>query len=169
MLTVQDIEEELSYAYLHAVASKAGLAVQRVTRDKGIDVQVLAEGRLSKKAKWASPRIDVQLKACCTVKVSHTAATFSYDLKRKNYDDLRLPTAVPRILVLLVLPSQRKLWVSHSEKHLISRDCAYWVNLRNEPSTTNRATKRIVVPRSNTVTPTSLKRLLRRAGEQGHL
>jgi len=49
MMTTQNIESELSYAYLHAVCSKAGLSCKYGDRHDdgaGIDAEIIYRGEL---------------------------------------------------------------------------------------------------------------------------
>jgi hypothetical protein len=67
MLTDQNIEAELSYAYLHAVASRAGFACEYTTRhmdSAAVDAIVREEGRfLATDSELGSFELYVQLKA----------------------------------------------------------------------------------------------------------
>src|SRR3990167_8400445 len=64
MLSVNDIKEQLSYAYIHAVASRAGFAYEKTTIDRdSIDTSIKAKGMLCPESVFTSPSIDVQAKA----------------------------------------------------------------------------------------------------------
>ena len=67
MLTDQNIEAELSYAYLHAIASRAGFACEYTTRhmdSAAVDAIVREEGRfLAPNSELGSFELYVQLKA----------------------------------------------------------------------------------------------------------
>lgn len=64
MLSENDIKEELSYAYVHAVAARASFACERISKDRdSIDVTIRAQGRLHEESIFLSPSIDLQLKA----------------------------------------------------------------------------------------------------------
>jgi len=66
MLTTQNIEAELSYAYLHAVASRAGIICERTGRgsdDAGVDAVLRVKGQLAEDSRLTSFTVDVQLKA----------------------------------------------------------------------------------------------------------
>src|SRR5882672_4172606 len=64
MLTENDIKEELSYAYVHAVASRAGFGWDRISKDRGsVDVVISADGGFPDDAVVQHAVIQVQLKA----------------------------------------------------------------------------------------------------------
>ena len=49
-MTIQNIESELSYAYLHAICSKAGLSCKQGDRHDdgaGVDAEVIYRGELN--------------------------------------------------------------------------------------------------------------------------
>lgn len=65
-MTPQDIEAELSYAYLHAVASRAGVACQAVTRthdNLGIDAMLCMAADFGEGAVLTEVALHIQLKA----------------------------------------------------------------------------------------------------------
>lgn len=106
----QEIEAELSYAYLHAVASRAGVACQWCSRsfdNEGIDAQVKAVRDFGPDAKLTELTVELQLKA--TVKQpSEKEGRFAYYLADiGRYNKLRARTVVPpRLLVVLFLPKE---------------------------------------------------------------
>ncbi|NLZ59725.1 MAG: DUF4365 domain-containing protein [Lentisphaerae bacterium] len=62
----QDIESELSYAYLYAVAAKAGFACQvsdRLSDNHGIDATVRVFEKMSQDSVLTDFSMDLQLKA----------------------------------------------------------------------------------------------------------
>ncbi len=102
-------QAEFSLAYVHAIASAAGVAchVMRVDID-GIDVLLVGD---SSEGAVRFPKLDVQIK-------SWTGAVqdgdyLRYPLKVENYDVLRLPNDrvyTPAILVLVVMPPSQADW-----------------------------------------------------------
>ena len=65
MLTGEQIKAELSYAYLHAVASRAGFECGHGPRNDmdSVDALVQARGQLTADSTLFSPRLEFQLKA----------------------------------------------------------------------------------------------------------
>src|SRR5438132_479349 len=67
MLTSQNVEAELSYAYLHTVASKAGFSCEYRNRHldgAGVDATITEDGRkLAEDSILPSFAVDVQVKA----------------------------------------------------------------------------------------------------------
>lgn len=162
MLSENDIKEELSYSYVHAVASHAGFSCERIEKDRdSVDLTIRAKGMLEEDSILASPRLDLQLKATCVPQVEDEQIDF--DLKMKNYDELRQPTGVPRLLVLLALPEAREDWLSFDRKELISRRCCYWHSLVEEPDVDNEHQCRIKIDRRQVFSPRQLRQLLTRA------
>lgn len=74
---------------------------------------------------------------------------YRYALKRRNYDLLRGPTQVPRLLVVLALPEDAADWLHISSEELIMRRCAYWVSLAGAPETDNTTSVTVSVPAQN--------------------
>lgn len=159
MLSENDIKEELSYAYVHAVASHAGFSCERVFKDRdSIDVTIRAKGMLADDSAIASPALDLQLKATCEPRIEEEKIVF--DLKMKNYNELRQATLTPRLLVVMALPASKERWVSFEPEQLISRRCCYWHSLIEEPDSDNLTRRRIKISQSQVFSPEQLRDLL---------
>lgn len=159
LLSENDIKEELSYAYLHAVASRAGLRLSRPSPDRdSVDVYVQGRGLISERSIMHSPQIGVQLK---TIAMDLSPGeSFSFDLRMKNYNDMRELRHVPLLLAVYVVPSDPEEWLIHGEDALTSRRCMYWVNLAGAPEVSNSFTTTVRMPRRNIVSPETLRGLL---------
>jgi hypothetical protein len=164
MLTDQNIEAELSYAYLHAVASKAGFSCEYRNRHldgAGVDATITEDGRkLANDSVLTSFSVDVQLKATYQDLTEHNGC-LSYSLSVPHYDKLRKDeVAAPRILVVLRLPANPDEWLHISEDALVAKRCAYWVSLRAAPASANRENQTVYIPRSNLLSPSGLTALM---------
>ncbi len=123
-------KQQLSIAYLHAVASAAGFACQtREVDDDSIDRTIVARGWLHEQAVYRSPKIDVQLKSFGRNPLRADENSFTFRLIRKNYDELRQPVQVPRLLVVLLLPREPELWVDQDDQRMLTRYAAYYLSL----------------------------------------
>jgi len=125
--------------------------------DDSVDVTLYS------KAEEERPRLDIQLK--CTENADPVAGEFRYSLKRKNYDDLRAGRLiVPRILIVMVVPNDISNWIHQSEAEMSLRHSAYWVSLRDLPSTTNSGSITVRIPVSQRLTADALGKLIRERG-----
>ena len=118
-------EEALSKAYAHAVAAAAGYTTAVYDYDRsGTDLLVQAGGHMS-------PVLALQLKATINLTPlrSQDGEVFSFRLKKENHDWLRLPSQIPRILVVLDLPKPEAEWITITTEELVLRHCAYWHDL----------------------------------------
>jgi hypothetical protein len=162
MLSVNDIKEELSYAYLHAVAARAGFGSDRPHNDRdSIDVVISAKGSLASDSRIRSPRIEIQLKA--TSLTVPNSEKIAYSLPIKNYNDLRGDRALPGILLLFCLPEEDAAWLNVNEDQLVAKRCGYWLNLKGQPASENETTVTVYVPRANVLTVEKLKELMTKA------
>lgn len=170
MLTEQNIEAELSYAYLHAIATRAGFSCSYTTRhldDVGIDALIHEDGRqLADDSIRTSFALHVQLKATRLAPLEQNEC-FSFALPVRQYNKLRetrLESA--RILAILYLPQDPSDWLQHSEDALIAKRCAYWVSLRGAPDSTNETTQTVYVPRNQTLSVEGLVALMTRCSRE---
>jgi hypothetical protein len=159
---MNQMEAELSYAYLHAVASRAGFACEIAGRQSdraGIDARVHVKERLAPNASFTDFSIEIQLKATSrspTLQREH----YSYWLKSDHYDKLRNPGVWNlRLLVVLFLPEDQAGWLIHDEDGMVTRRCAYWVSLRGAGASENATGQTVYIPRTNLFSHDGLRAL----------
>jgi hypothetical protein len=165
MLSQEDIREQLSIAYLHAVSARAGYAWEpvRVDRD-GVDGRVCARGKIVGGASVQSPSIGFQLKATSSLRKALDPIPFC--LRRKNYEDLRGVRWEPRYLALLVLPTDPAQWLQSDDHELGLRHCMYWCSLEKEPANGNRRSTTVYVQRKNILDVNGLRTLMEDAASR---
>jgi hypothetical protein len=160
-------KQQLSIAYLHTVASAAGFACQAADVDNdSVDQTLVARGWVHKNALLRSPKIDVQLKSIAREPLTSTDRSFTFRLNLKNYDELRHPAMVPRLLVVLLLPRQRRLWLEQDDERMVSRYAAYYVSLSGMPDSVQRGKVPVTVPRRNLLSVDNLRRLMAQASQR---
>ena len=169
MLTRNQVESELSLAYLHAVAAVASFSVTVPHVDSdSVDAIVAGKGYLTAESSIYSPRIEIQLKASINAEVN-VESKIPFVLSGKNYEELRVKTMVPRLLVLLALPADRLQWLLHMPERLVLQKCAYFLNLRGLPARPDVESPTVYVPVVNMLTPVSLSELMIRASKLENL
>jgi hypothetical protein len=166
VLTQANIEAELSYAYLLAVAVRGGFACAYADRHQdaaGVDAVVREDGRrLAADSILTSFSVDIQLKATFQQPIEQEAR-FSNGLTVPRYDKLRnTHVQAPRLLVVLYLPEDAADWLRHSEDGLVAKRCAYWVSLRGAPDSANPKHQTVYVPRKQRLSVEGLTDLMAR-------
>ncbi|MBL7739608.1 MAG: DUF4365 domain-containing protein [Chitinophagaceae bacterium] len=158
-LTDQNIESELSYAYLHAVASKAGVNCMPSNRhfdNNGTDA--LLEYCDNIPGTYISDvTLRIQLKAT-TKPITESGGYLSYFMKEiEQYDKLRTEKGMPhRILVVLFIPNDPSSWLECTHDQLILKKAAYWVNLYGAEESDNKSGVTVYLPKANLLTPDSI-------------
>ena len=151
-LSPENIESELSYAYLHAVASHAGAGCEvsgRHDDNAGVDARITAWGPFPGGGYRNEVDLKVQLKA--TIKLpAEIGDYYSYHLDGiSRYNDLRSEAlSTPRILVVLFLPKESEKWITHNDHALSLHRCAYWVSLRGAKKSDNKTGQTVYIPKS---------------------
>jgi hypothetical protein len=173
MLTEQNIESELSYAYLHAVATRAGFSCGYTNRHEdgaGIDAVIREDGRaLAADSVLTSFPVEVQLKATRLTPIEK-GAKYSFPLPVAHFEKLRNPRRIaPLLLVVLFLPENPQSWLVQSEDQLVSRRCAYWVSLRGASPSENAVSQTVYIPRSQPLTVEGLIVLMTRISRREEL
>lgn len=156
--------EELSKAYVAAVAARAGCKLGNWSQDTGcLDVTVATATTFG--GGLAAPKLDLQLKASTKPRPPKDGL-LSWSLSRAHYDTLRRRAQIPHILVALVLPESADDWIAQSPQQLSMRRCAYWVHLLGEPEITSsgRKSTTISIPECQLFSPAALLALLERSG-----
>jgi Domain of unknown function (DUF4365) len=168
LLTRQQMQEDLSLAYLRAVVARVGMTYDLPTRDFGIDGTISRIARKHGRLVPSGVRLDVQLKSSINASVENDHVT--YELEIRAYEVLRDDTAEsPRILVLLVLPKDEREWIEQDEEGLIMRKCAYWISLRRHPETANNRSITIRIPRRNLFGTENLRDIMDTINQGGAL
>lgn len=147
--------EQLSLAYVEAVAATAGLTtlIPRVD-DDSIDMAIFSRSR-------TRPRVELQAK--CTSRAAG-GDEFPFQLSRKNYDDLRTTDLlVPRILVVVVVPEDIADWITIAvaEESTLLRCVAYWYSLRGLPNR-NQESVTVRVLREQVLDPIAINNMMDR-------
>ncbi len=164
MMTEEHIKESLSIRYIELVAAFNGFNTSVPEKDYGEDLHIIeVEYNENRKRLINSGRIlKFQLKATTENSISYDNNFLKYDLEAKNYNDLieRSKDCHPLLLILFVLPTEKKEWLNISDKELITRKCAYWFFPdKTELLTANSATKRISINRNNFISNETLNQL----------
>ncbi|WP_084164949.1 DUF4365 domain-containing protein [Skermanella stibiiresistens] len=161
-LSSQNVEAELSYAYLHAVASYAGMSCRSGDRHEdnaGIDAVITAWQPIPKGLWGWRSEVDIKIQLKATILPVVEAGDFiPYFLRGVDrYNDLRCSTlAAARILVIMFLPKNPTEWLNVSPNELLMKDCAYWTSLRAAPESKNISGETIYIPRNQLFSPASL-------------
>jgi hypothetical protein len=171
-LDPKDIESELSYAYLHAVASKAGIGCKMSPRyedNRGIDVQLTCYEQFPDCYK---EEIDLKIQLKATIQEpSQTDTHFAYFFKgAKQYDLLREETQhIHRLLIVLFLPTNSEEWLNVQPEQLVLKNCAYWVSLRGAEISGNTTGQTVYLPKEQLLTPENLLAIFAKLAKNEHL
>ena len=154
LLTVPDQKEGLSLVYARAMAIWAGYAISEPQPDRdSVDLRIQAGG-------LRRPALDLQLKA--TVDLGKPQAGFlMFRLSMKNYDDLRVTTQTPRLLVVLDLPIDASQWMTVTTEELVLRRRAYWLSLQEgHGEVVGQQTVSVRIPAQNVFNVEALRTLM---------
>ena len=170
-LTRQHTQEDLSLAYILAVAAKAGYDCSSFSRhDYGIDIQLSCVEQIDHTRVPCGPILHIQAKASHNFTISDDDNHIVYDLKVDVYNMLiRENQDTPAILVLYCMPSDEDKWLSIYENCTALRNCGYWLSLRGMPDSTNEATQRIIIPKKQRFTDSYLQSIMTRIEGEGYL
>lgn len=154
--------EQISKAIIHAIASQEGHEVSF----RGTDIDSIDNSIHSIEGK--RPQIDFQLKSTSSPVFIEKGKTLSFSLSMKNYNDLRIETINPRIIIVVILPKDINNWMEYDINKIILYSSSYWVSIQGheEKSNTNEVT--IHIPKTNVFNSNQLKILFNKIhkGEQ---
>ena len=133
---------QFSIAFIRAVTADAGCKVSIPEMDTdSVDGVIMAdlEGR---------PRMEFQAKSTAADIVRDGVAR--YRLRIEDYRRL-IPAdiLVPRILIVVLLPSKQDEWTDQTEDRLCLRRCAYWISLAGYPASDNPSGEVLNIPTAN--------------------
>ena len=147
--------EQRSLVVVRAVAADAGYQVVRPEPDvDSVDGVLMASfGR--------RPRIEFQAKA--TARDIMGTNSLRFPLPVKNYDELRLASWTPRILVVALMPDESEAWLSQTDDELCLHSSVYWVSLADMPAVSNTTTVTVQIPTVNVFDREQLEAMMSRA------
>jgi hypothetical protein len=152
-------KEQFSDAFLHAIAAVSECTCCKPSvDDDSVDwtISKVISGR---------PKLDVQLK--CTADAPN-GTSLPFDLKKKNYDDLRITNVlVPRILVVVIVPAVIGDWLLCEDHQLVLRHRALWYSLAGSPDSDNTATVRLQIPVAQRLTVEGLNLTMQAIAARG--
>ena len=157
-------KEELSISYLNVLCAREGIAMEiQKHDDDGIDA-ILNKIVQRRDGSPYKASFEVQLKSTSRISVENDKS-FSYPLKKKNYDDLRRPSTAKPFLFLLILPENEGDLLDHSVNELIIRKCMYWLDLKGMPNSDNASNVTVYFPQENIVSPDMLRSTMTQIAE----
>ena len=119
------IMEEISLCYVISILSKAGYNYEFIRKDDGIDMKIIEKRARAKGGSISIGNIlYLQLKS--TTIAVEKSDIYKYRLRNKNYNDLSQFGEDNFILVVLIMNSNKNLWIEQSIKELKLRKCAFW-------------------------------------------
>ena len=82
----------------------------------------------------------------------------------KNYNDLRVETQTPRLLVVLDLPPDEAQWMTVTTEELVLRRRAYWMSLQQgHGEVVRQETVTVRIPEGNVFDVATLQTLMERS------
>lgn len=176
LLSDNNIKSELSYAYLHAIAARAGVECKGTDRHSdgaGVDATLRVREKFHDDSKLTHFTVDVQLKATSAVpREPHEAKThYSFDMEVTHYKKARYSAETrgnALLVIVLFLPDDPTEWLCHTVDGLVAKRCAYWVSLCDAPETTKseKSTQVIYLPKANVLSVDGLRQVLGRISRQ---
>lgn len=162
-LSRNDIESELSYAYLHAVAAKAGMNCKvgdRHDDGAGVDAEVNYRGETSHPY-LKHVQLNIQLKATVKGKGAYPDHLTYFLQGKKRFEKLRIKDSeLYKILVVLFLPEDYSEWLKCTSDELIMKNAAYWVCLYGSDPCSNPSGETVYIPKLHLLTPDELRRIV---------
>lgn len=154
-------KEEMSLAYIHAVAARAGYDYSgRVGRDAAsVDGEIRSDEGLF-------PAFKYQAKSTSASLVD--GGEVVYDLDVKNYNDLCVESREAKLLILVEIPEDISAWTTMSTEALCIHCRGYWHSLRGRDRSSNSSTQRVRFPERQRFDPGQLAVLMSRV-ESGEL
>ena len=147
--------EQRSLVMVHAVAAAAGFHVVMPEFDRPImDGAIL--GTFGRR-----PRIEFCVKA--TSRDVFRGESLRLPISIREYNELRMESWAPRILIAVVMPVASEPWLSQNSDGVWLQSSAYWVSLEGRPQVPNADIVTISIPASNVFDSVQLQALMNRA------
>lgn len=159
-------QSKLSEMYLEIVIHQAGCnkTSPKPEEDVGIDYHLRLP---TQKDRIGRPVLDIQLKSVREHKLRGKGDQIVYDCPAQNYNDLiSTDDTIPRILVLVIMPTDLDTWVSITEEELAMKLKAYYLSLRGEKESKNSDSQKVDIPKKNIFNVDTLKQIIAKGHNQ---
>ncbi len=157
-MTPAQQREEISKAYVHAIAAHLGFNVGVYAQDDDcIDCTVRCSGLISSESKLAAAGIFLQLKA--TTAARWVDGGLNFQLKRAHYEILRQDFPLPVYLVVIDLGNPLSAAIKWAPDGVQIRHCAYWLaacELKNFTFPTGQDSATVTLSRAHVFSPEAL-------------
>ncbi|WP_329176036.1 DUF4365 domain-containing protein [Streptomyces sp. NBC_01477] len=136
-------QEQISLAYVSAVATHAGCTIAAWNVDKdGVDV-TLKRNHIT---------VDLQMKCTHAATLLSDGQTYSFSLDAPTYNKLRDPyRSSAGFLGLVVVERDLDDWLVHSQQDLLMRCSGYWARVQDLPNPGNVDSKTLHLPKSQRI------------------
>jgi hypothetical protein len=163
-MRLEDKQEQLSLAVLHATCARAGFGFKitgRIQDNWGWDAEADVYEKLDLASTLWNFKLKFQLKAT-RQQLTFAERRFSFPMEVPHYNRLRAAAGcdAPTYLVIFQMPANEAEWVDSTPNQLILRRCLRWVSLRGAGDTAQE-TITVYLPESHVLTPDALRKLAR--------
>jgi hypothetical protein len=163
-MRLEDKQEQLSLAVLHATCAKAGFGFKitgRIQDNWGWDAEADVYERLDPASTLTDFKLKFQMKAT-RQQLTNANRRYSFPVEVAHYNRLRRASGsdAPTYLVIFQMPADEQEWVQCSPEQLVVRRCLRWVSLRGAEETAQQ-TITVYLPESHVLTPDALRKLAR--------
>ena len=141
-MNLNEQKEQFSLAYIRAVAAQAGCQTIRWEDDHNS-----VDGTL--RADFGRKVVQIDFQAKATSQQIVRGENIHFALPIKNYNDLRSDTLMPRILIVVLMPSDKSQWLTQNHEQLCMRHCGYWLSLEEHQEVSNTASVTVHIPLVN--------------------
>ena len=151
-------QEQISLAYLSAVATRAGATSATWNVDKdGVDA-TLKRRHIS---------VEFQMKCTFSPTMLADGDTFTFDLDIPTYDALREPyRSSAGYLGLVIVSRDLESWLAHDDETLLMHCAGFYARIQGMPAATGKSTKTIHLPRAQRIDLPGMDRIFREAHER---
>lgn len=160
------MQEEVSKAFVHLVASAAGVTLMDWKTDYGA-IDVTVKSLVDYKCEGGfQPQFDLQLKCTTQESVQHNEHV-SWSVNRRTYEKLTHHNrGTMAVFGIMVVPDDPGLWLAHNTEGLLARSHMYFIRAKDFPELPDEQQSITVqIPKSNVFSSTNVLKLMQEASE----
>ena len=159
LMTIEQIKEKLSNAFVSVIANYKGYKLQKPDDTGGVDFSVTFDHIQNRNGKQrhiqSGKYIELQLKATERHRIAFGENNLKFDLEVKTYNDLisRFNDGnAPLVLMLAILPDEQEEWAQIGENNLnLNQIVYYFYPNEHMQESQNQSTIRVEIPYANKI------------------
>lgn len=160
-------QEDIHISYISALCADAGISYDTQRHDDDSTDGIIKKRIMLPDGSFFDAQLRIQLKSTSSLsQYTDDGNSLTYKLNVKNYNDLCMPSTIPIVLGLLILPEDENARIQWSTEELLIRGCMYWADFSRCKKSDNRSKVSVRINKANILNQDVLLNILEKIAKE---